>query len=328
MKKVIIIILFISITGIWTGYLYWKKLNSNFSESLTLYGNVEIRQVEVAFRVSGRIDSMLMEEGQTVQSGDILAKLDSIPIENEVFLAQANEHLHQANLDKALSGSRPEEIDQAMAVLDEVKATVTNLKQTLDRVQTLGDRGGVSQQSVDDAKAAYRVGVARLEVAQKQADLVLAGARAEDITALQAALDSAKINVEKARLALSDTILHAPQDGVILTKAREIGAIVQAGQSVYTISLVAPVYIRAYVPQPRLGLIRPGMPVEIGIDAILGKTYPGQIGFISHTAEFTPKSVETMEVRNDLVFRVRIVAEDPDNILRQGMPVTITIKLD
>ena len=108
-------------------------------------------------------------------------------------------------------------------------------------------------------------------------------------------------------------------------RAREVGAIVQPGQTIYTVALTDPVWIRAYVPQPRLGRIKPGMPVKIEIDSMPGKQYDGTVGFISPEAEFTPKSVQTEQVRDDLVFRLRIIAKDTDNVFRQGMPVTVQV---
>ncbi|WP_300832049.1 efflux RND transporter periplasmic adaptor subunit, partial [uncultured Bilophila sp.] len=134
--------------------------------------------------------------------------------------------------------------------------------------------------------------------------------------------------VHTASLNVSDTELFAPQDGVVLTRVHEVGAVVQPGQTVYAVTLNNPVWIRAYVTQPNLGHIRPGQEALLSIDATPGKTYRGFVGFISPTAEFTPKTVETKEVRNDLVFRFRVVAEDPDNVMRQGMPVTVTLRKD
>ena len=120
--------------------------------------------------------------------------------------------------------------------------------------------------------------------------------------------------------------LAAPQKGIILTRAREAGAIVQAGQTVYTLTLTNPVWLRAYVDEPNLGKVKPGMSVRVAVDAAPGKTFPGTVGFISPTAEFTPKTVETREVRTALVYRLRVQVEDPENVMRQGMPVTITLE--
>ena len=116
-----------------------------------------------------------------------------------------------------------------------------------------------------------------------------------------------------------------PQDGIVLTRAREAGAIVQAGQTVYTLSLVDPVWLRVYVGEPQLGRIKPGMAVRVRVDAVPDKEFSGRVGFISPAAEFTPKSVETMEVRTSLVYRLRVQVDDPDNVMRQGMPVTVTL---
>ena len=136
------------------------------------------------------------------------------------------------------------------------------------------------------------------------------------------------VSVEMNRkrwIVLVCALLTAPQDGIVLTRAREAGAIVQAGQTVYTLSLVDPVWLRVYVDEPQLGRIKPGMAVRVRVDAVPDKEFSGRVGFISPAAEFTPKSVETMEVRTSLVYRLRVQVDDPDNVMRQGMPVTVTL---
>jgi len=122
-----------------------------------------------------------------------------------------------------------------------------------------------------------------------------------------------------------ETAEALPKAQVAPGSTPEAGAIVQAGQTVYTLTLNDPVWIRAYVPQPRLGRIKPGMAVGVSIDSMPGKRYEGTVGFISPDAEFTPKTVQTDQVRDDLVFRIRVIASDPDNVFRQGMPVTVLV---
>jgi HlyD family secretion protein len=290
-----------------------------------LYGNVETHQVELGFRVAGRIADMLAEEGSAVQAGDVIARLDTGPLEDELRIARANVAMQEANLAKAEAGYREEEIAQARAVREERETTAGNLRLNVERLRTLREHGGISQQALEDAQARYHEALSRLEAARKQLAMLETGFRPEDIAVQRAALELARANQAKVQTALDDAGLHAPATGVILTKARERGAIVQAGQTVYTLTLNRPVHIRAYVPQPKLGLIRPGAPVTLEIDAVPGKSYRGTVGYISSAAEFTPKSVETGEVRNDLVFRIRILADDPDDVMRQGMPVTITM---
>jgi HlyD family secretion protein len=178
---------------------------------------------------------------------------------------------------------------------------------------------------MDDAQARVRMSEAQLAGARDQLTLELRGSRIEDIETQKAMLDSARARLEKAQTALSDTTLLAPSAGIISVRAREAGAIVQAGQTVYTLTLNDPVWIRAYVPQPRLGRIKPGMTVSVSIDSMPGKHYDGTVGFISPDAEFTPKTVQTDQVRDDLVYRIRVIASDPDNVFRQGMPVTVLV---
>ena len=113
---------------------------------------------------------------------------------------------------------------------------------------------------------------------------------------------------------------------MILTRIQEPGAIVAEGAPVYTLSLTAPVWVRTYVAEPDLGRIHPGMPAAVTTDSAPDKVYAGQIGFISPVAEFTPKTVETTSLRTDLVYRLRVIVDNPDNGLRQGMPVTVTLR--
>ena len=281
--------------------------------------------MDLAFRVGGRIAELTRTEGEQVQAGDVLARLDARLFEDEVRQAQANVAMQAATLAKLKTGNRPEEIGQALASLEESRAAEDNARRNYDRVRKLRTGGGISQQTLEDARANYQAASARLDAAQKRYNLMKEGFRDEDIAAQQAGLDAARAALAKAETALDDTVLRAPEAGTILSRAREKGSVVQAGQTVYTVSLTHPVYIRAYVTQPELGRVKPGAAAEIEVDAAPGKRYPGTVGYISPTAEFTPKTVETREVRNDLVFRLRILAEDPDNVLRQGMPVTIIL---
>jgi len=152
-----------------------------------------------------------------------------------------------------------------------------------------------------------------------------AGFRAEDIAAGRAQVDNARANLENAERNLSDCNLLAPSDGTIITRALEPGAIVAAGTTAYSLCLFSPVWVRAFIDERSLGRIYPGMRARVYTDTNPGKPYDGQIGFISPIAEFTPKTVETRELRTDLVFRLRVIVQNPDRYLRQGMPVTVKL---
>ena len=150
-----------------------------------------------------------------------------------------------------------------------------------------------------------------------------AGFRKEDIALGKGQLDERNAAVLVAERNLTDADLIAPSKGTVLSRVREAGAIVQAGETVYVLSLTTPVWVRTYVSEPDLGRVRPGMEVQIKTDTPGGKTFDGKVGFISTTAEFTPKTVETTELRTSLVYRLRIVVDDDTGFLRQGMPVTV-----
>lgn len=303
--------------------LGWR---SGDTSTLTLYGNVDIRQVELGFRVAGRIASMHVDEGDSVHAGDLLATLDARPYQDAVATNEAQVGQQSANLDKLVAGPRPAEIDEARANLAERTADVANAERAFARAEKLRPTGVISQSALDDAQAAKDMAAAREAAAKEALRLLEEGTRAEDIAAGRASLAAAQASLASAQTSLADTRLVAPADGIVLSRVREPGAIVSPSDVVYVLSLTRPVWIRAYVAEPNLSRIHPGMAVEVAIDGAR-RTYHGQIGFISPVAEFTPKSVETPELRTDLVYRLRVVVDDADEALRQGMPVTLHIPL-
>ncbi|WP_141678127.1 efflux RND transporter periplasmic adaptor subunit, partial [Rhizobium leguminosarum] len=187
----------------------------------------------------------------------------------------------------------------------------------------LRPQGTISEASLDQATAARAMAAARSDSANEALKLLLEGSRVEDIAAADAQLKAAQATLASARTSLDDTELRAPNDGVILSRVRENGAIVSPADTVFVLSLTEPVWVRSYVAEPDLGRIHPGMKVSVASDTSPDKPYEGTIGFISPVAEFTPKSVETPELRTDLVYRLRIVIDKPGPDLRQGMPVTV-----
>jgi HlyD family secretion protein len=296
-------------------------------KTLVLLGNVDIRQVDLSFKVDGRIVKMAVDEGDAVKPGQLLASLDKTYFQNDLVVAKARQAMQAANVAKLEHGSRPEEIAQAKATVALYRTTTELNQQTFDRQAQLVKEGNTSRQSYDNAIAALRQSQAQLNVGEQASRLIEVGPRQEDIDAARAQLALEDGNVTVGERRLQDADLMAPGAGVILTRAQEPGAIVAAGTPVFALTITSPVWVRAYVGEPDLGRIHPGMRAEVTTDAGPGKIYHGTIGFISPVAEFTPKSVETRELRTDLVYRLRIVVENPDDGLRQGMPVTASLAL-
>lgn len=324
MKKIIPIAIVLFIVAGVASWIY-RAYHRDSNAQLTLYGNVDIREVTLGFRVPGKLSKLLYDEGDKVKAGEVMARLDDEPYRNQAASAQAQVDSLRARLKLRETGNRPQEIAQARSLVREREAAAVNAERLFKRAEDLLADKGVSAQELDTAEANHQEAQARLKSARDNLALLEAGFRSEDITQAKADLAQTEAALATANLQLNDAVLTAPSDGVILTRAQEAGAILQAGTPVFTLSLVNPVWVRAYVHEPDLGRIHPGTKVQIRTDSANGKRYQGQIGFISPRAEFTPKSVETTELRASLVYRLRIVVENPDDGLRQGMPVTVTL---
>ena len=303
---------------------WWWSARSRTDDLLVLQGNVEIRQVNLAFKVAGRIVSLAVDEGATVMAGQKLASLEKVYFEDSLRQARAQRNQAAANVAKMEAGNRPEEIAQAEANVLYREALLLNARQTRERAEALLKSASGTQKNYDDAIAAQRQADAQLNSAREALRLMKAGFRQEDIEAARAQLAEKDAAVLVAERQLADADLIAPSPGIVLSRVRETGAIVNAGETVFVLTLNSPVWVRTYVSEPDLGRIRPGMEVELRTDTPGSNPIKGRVGFISTTAEFTPKTVETRELRTALVYRVRIVADDPDGMLRQGMPMTIT----
>jgi HlyD family secretion protein len=309
--------------GVW----YVLAQDGEEQTQLVLQGNIDVRQVNLSFKVDGRIEALNVDEGDAVKAGQILATLDKRYFEDDRRLARARRDNAAANLARLEHGSRPEEIAQARAQTADREATLARAQADFARAKELIGMGGISKEDYDLRKTTLQAAEAQLRSAREAQRLVEIGPRQEDIDAARAQLAEQQAAVIQSQRRLADADLVAPNDGVILTRAREKGAIVQAGETVFTLTLTSPVWVRTYVNERELGLIRPDMPASVTTDTAPNRPYTGHIGFISPTAEFTPKTVETRELRTDLVYRLRVVVENPDGGLRQGMPVTVSLPL-
>lgn len=302
--------------------LLWTHQAGNGTGPLRLHGNVDIREVQLGFREPGRIEQMAFEEGDAVNAGARMAMLDAQPYREALAAADANVQVARADLAK-LRQVRPQEIARAREAVNQTQAVVTDAERNYRRQRDLLATGSSSQRIVDAARAARDQAIAGLKATQAALTQVTEGSR-EDVAAAEARLAAAQAARAQAATAVGDTELVAPSAGVVISRVREPGSMVNSQSTVYILSLAAPVYVRAYVDEPGLGRIAPGMRVRVRTDSS-DKIYHGQIGFISPRAEFTPKTVETTDLRTDLVYRLRVVVENADAGLRQGMPVTVEV---
>ncbi|HWQ91244.1 MAG TPA: secretion protein HlyD [Clostridia bacterium] len=323
-KRIPVVLLLLAVLA---GAIYWFNYRSRAQTSplSRLHGNVDIREVNLGFRVPGKIAAVLRDEGDAVRAGELIARLDSEPYQREVDEARGQVQSLAARVRLLETGNRPQEIAQAAAVVRERQVALANAERFAKRQQELIAQNTISQQEFEDAEARYREAEARLNSAREQLALLQSGFREEEIAQAKADLTRDQAALASAELRLADTQLKASTNGVVLTRAQEPGAVVQAGTTVLTLSITNPVWVRAYLDEPHLGQVHPGMKVRVFTDSQPNKSYNGQVGYISPRAEFTPKNVETPELRTSLVYRLRVVVDNPDENLRQGMPVTVQL---
>lgn len=321
-KRVLAAVLLVAAAAAAAGYLFYQRAGEA-RRQLTLYGNVDIRDVSLAFRVAGRVAEVAVDEGDSVKAGQVLARLDPEPLRHNLDNARAAVDALSARNALMRKGNRSEDVEQARARQAAAQAALAQAEQELARQAGLAPEGATSRQSLDVARSQRDQAAAQLRAASEQFKAMERGFRPEEIAESDAQLKQARANLDSAGLALRDAVLQAPSDGMILTRAIEKGSMVQAGAPAFSLSLRKPVWARAYVSETQLGHFSSGTRVLLRGDTHPDKEYRGVVGFVSTTAEFTPKSVETADLRTSLVYRIRVVVSDPDEQLTQGMPVTI-----
>jgi HlyD family secretion protein len=291
----------------------------------TLYGNVDIREVNLAFRVGGRVTDIKVDEGDPVRAGELIASLDPEPLRDAVANAEAAVAATGAHAAMLRQGYRSEDVEQARGRLEAARAALKGAEQQLVRQQAMVPPGAAPQRTLDDAVSQRDQAAAQVRVAEQSLRELSTGYRKEEIAEADGQFHQAQASLATAQLNLRDAQLIAPSDGIILTRAVEKGSMVAAGTPGFSLTLTSPVWARAYVEEALAGRFNSGTQVTLATDLHSDKRYHGVVGFVSPTAEFTPKSVETPDLRTSLVYRLRIVVADPDAQLRQGMPVTVRL---
>lgn len=328
MKKVIIAALLIAAVIIASWY-WWGHRHAGDINELVLHGNVDIRQVSLAFDGSGRITEMRVEEGDRVTAGQIIALLDTRTLEIQAEQAEAQLGVQQQGLLKLRNGSRPEEIKQARAQLASAEASAVRAEQDYSRATNLqtSNSSAITAQTVDQRRADAESARAKVNELRATLQLAIEGPRAEDIASAEAQVKASEAQLAQLRHQIDLGKLRSPADAVVRSRLHEPGDMVTSQSAVYTLALTKPKWARVYVSEPDLGKIKPGMAAQVFTDSHPDQPVAGTVGYISSVAEFTPKSVQTEELRTSLVYEVRIIVEDPADALRLGQPVTVRLPI-
>ena len=324
MKKRIISIALVVLAA--CAIAWWLTHRHAASDEIVLYGNIDLREVDLAFNDSQRVDSVLVREGDYVRKGQVLARLDTSRLEPQLAQAEAQAAAQRAAVERLHHGSRPQEIAQARANLALSQADARQTHDNYQRLEAVSNSSAgraVSRQEVDDAKAQADVSKAKVAVSRKALQLALIGPRQEDIAQAEAVLDGEQAQVALLRQELADAQLRAPLDAVVRSRIAEPGDMASPQKTALTLAITDPKWVRAYVSETDLGRVRPGMAATVAVDSFSGKRFTGWVGFISPVAEFTPKTVQTQELRSSLVYEIRVFVQDPGDLLRLGMPATV-----
>ena len=328
MKKRIILLLLIA--GLATAGYYSNLWNDQDTQAdngnLQIYGTIDIRDANLAFTEQERVTEVLVDEGDSVSAGQVLARQNTDRLKAAIAETEARIAAEKQVIARLKAGFRPQEIAQAKAEVEAARIQVVNAEQVFNRVNATSRTGATSQQDLDDAKARLLVDKAQLKVMEKKLELVLEGSRKEDIAAAEHQLEALEANLQLLTVRFADMTLTAPAGGVIQSRILEPGEMASPTKPVLTLALTDPKWVRAYLPEPQLGRIRPGMKANITSDSWSNESIEGWVGSISPIAEFTPRTVQTEDLRTQLVYETRIMVHDPDNRLRLGMPVTVTLE--
>lgn len=299
--------------------------NSDNSSALVLTGTVEARETALAFQVDGRIEKLLIDEGQLVTAGQTAALL----IDQDYRLAVNRTRAEMAAAEAALAlleaGSRSQEVQVAAATLDQALAERRFAEAEEKRIRRLVASKLASQEQLDQATLKQDIAASAVRRTEQQLQLLQEGARQEELDKARAELAARRSALEAAEQWLSYTRLASPVSGLVTLRQAEAGEVIGAGQPVFKVAELSRPWVRAYLNETDLARVRLGQRVQVTVDGLPDRAFDGVLSFISPKAEFTPKSVETRALRVDLVYRVKIQLEDPDGVLKLGMPADVVL---
>lgn len=312
--------------GIW----WWVSASGKVS---TDDARVKSNIVNISAKVSGQVQEMRVKEGDTVEAGQVLAKVDSKALEIQVEQAKANLASAQAKLASLQAGSRPQQVAQSQAGVQQTAASLENARKNYERAAELYEEGAMSAQQRDTALTALQVAEAQHKAASESYSLVAEGASAEDIQFAQAQVAQAAAALKSAQLQLDNSTIVSPVSGVIAKKAVDEGEIIAVGQPLFSITNPADSWIEANIEETSIGKIQLGQPVDVNVDAYPHKTFRGEISEVGAAtgSQFALLPTENAsgnftKVTQRLTVKIRV----PDTggaVLKSGMSAVVGIRI-
>lgn len=320
-------------------YYGWKTYTGDGLPAHIASGNgrIEAVEIDISTKIAGRVKEILVGEGDFVTAGQVLAHMDTDQLQASLRQAEAERRRAVIGIDtaKSLAIQREAERAAALATVDQRVAQLDAAKTKLARAERMLLSNTTSQQTVDDdradaASAAAALAAAKAQVAASEA--AIGSARAQIVDA-EAAVDAAAAAIESVSADIADSDLRAPRDGRVQYRVAQPGEVLAAGGRVLNMVDLADVYMSFFLPTADVGRTALGSEARIVLDAVPGYTIPAQISFVADVAQFTPKTVETEEERQKLMFRVK--AAIPKELLKRyiqqvktGLPGVAYVNLD
>jgi HlyD family secretion protein len=301
--------------------------SENKDGQIRVSGTFEVTSVELSFKVGGRLQQRLLNEGDTVSAGQTVARLEDGELRDERSIRAADKRAAMSGLADIQAGNRREEITQGEAALVRIKADADRLAKDAARMEQLYQREVIALKELEAARAARDASAAAVREAEDRLKLLRIGPRPEAVKERLARTEAADAALSIAETRLSQSILDSPLSGVVLAKHAEPGEMLAAGAPVLTVGKMDEVWLRAYIPENELGRIKVGQQAHITTDTWPGRRFEGRVSFISPQAEFTPKNVQTEKERVKLVYRIKITLPNPKMELKPGMPADAVIVL-
>jgi HlyD family secretion protein len=387
-KRLIPVVLLVASGGL----LIWRFVLSTDGpkNSLLLSGNIELTEIDISFKLPGRLIELNADEGDSVKSGQVVARMDSQELKaqhereqagvqaagsmltqlrttinwqtetiaGDLELKRADLRHAESRLKELETGSRPQEIENARAALEQARAENDLAQRDWSRAQQLIKAEDIStaqfeafrtraqaaaaamkraeesyalvkegprRETIDQARAAVQRAQAALKLSE--ANCIDLERRRQEITLRQADIERAEANARLLDVQLADRTVAAPVDAVVLSRNAEPGEVLPAGASVLTLGDIDHPTVRCYINERDLGRVKLGQPAAVTTDSFPGKIYMGKVAFISSEAEFTPKQIQTQEERVKLVYRIKVEIENPNRELKSNMPVDVRLDL-
>ncbi len=306
----------------------WQEQEQQRETAIRGSGIVEATEVDVAFEVPGTIVARFVDEGAAVDKGEPIAQLDEREFRLQVERAQAAKAAAEARYALLTRGARGQEVDQALAALESAEAELQMRQRDFARVEELFRQGIAAQAEWERVRTARDAAQAARDAARARLEMLKEGFRTEEIEEGRARLREAEKALAIAELNLARCRLFAPIAGRVLSKNREVGESVLPGTPVVTMGDLRRPWVNVYVSEQDLGRVRLGMRALVYVDAYPQRAFEGRVTYVADKSEFTPKNIQTRNERVKLVYRVKIEVDNPDGVLKPGMPADAVIPLD